>query len=266
MTLSELKMRLKAAGIEDADTEARLLLTHFFSVSPALLYADPTKDYGSAALENALSRRLSREPLAHILGETEFFEESYFVSPDCLIPRADTEILVEKAIELLPNGARFADLCTGSGCIAISVLAHRPDAQATAVDISEKALAIAQKNAERNGVLSRISFLKEDILSPTTLKKDSFDAILSNPPYIRSAVMPTLAPELSYEPQIALCGGEDGLIFYKTMLSFFSPSLFLFEIGFDQGEDLCRIGEEKGYKTEIFKDLGGRDRLAVLHR
>ncbi len=266
MTFFSLKKQLANAGIDCADTEARLLLAHFCGASAASLYAEPSKEYESEALERALARRLTREPLAHILGEVSFFEERYFVSPDCLIPRADTELLVEKAIELLPRGARFADLCTGSGCIAVSVLSHRPDTEAVAVDISEAALAIAQKNAVKNGVSSRISFIKEDILSPHTLKTDSFDFILSNPPYIRADVMSSLMPELSFEPSLALCGGEDGLIFYQKMLSFFSPRLFFFEIGYDQGNNICRLAAENGYKAELLKDLGGNDRLAILRR
>ncbi len=266
MTFLSLKNQLKQAGIEEADTEARLLLSHFFGISPAALYAEPLREYESEDLTVALARRLAREPLAYILGEIAFFEESYLVNSNCLIPRADTELLVEKAIELLPHGAHFADLCTGSGCIAISVLTHRKDTSALAADISDAALAIAQKNAERNGVSSRLTFIKEDILSPKVLKKDSFDVILSNPPYIRADVVPTLAPELSFEPSLALCGGDDGLIFYRKMLSYFSPALFFFEIGYDQGEALYRLGKENGFTAEICKDAGGNDRLAILRR
>ncbi len=265
MTLLSLTNALREGGIPEADTEARLLLSHFSGVSPAALLADRTREYESEALKAALARRLSREPLAHILGEVVFFEETYSVSADCLIPRSDTELLVEEAIALLPEGAHFADLCTGSGCIAISVLAHRPDATALAVDLSEAALALAKKNAERNGISSRISFLKDDILSPA-FPTDALDAILSNPPYIRTSVVPTLAPELAYEPRMALDGGEDGLLFYRAMLERFSPSLFLFEIGYDQGADIRRLGEEKGYAVTVKRDLGGCDRLAVLKK
>lgn len=265
MTLSDLTKRLCEGGIREADVEARLLISHFCGVSPAALLAERTRNYESEALKAAVARRLNREPLAHILGEVGFFEETYFVSPDCLIPRADTELLVEKAIALLPHGARFADFCTGSGCIAVSVLAHRPDLSALAVDLSDAALALAKKNAARNGVADRIDLLKDDILSPAHLKND-FDVILSNPPYIRTEVVPTLAPELAYEPKIALDGGEDGLLFYRALFGHFSPSLFLLEIGFDQGEDIARLGKEQGYAVTVERDLGGNNRLAILKK
>lgn len=265
MTLLSLTKRLREGGISEADIEARLLLSHFCGVSPAALLADRARDYKSEALEAAVARRLTREPLAHILGEVGFFEESYFVSPDCLIPRSDTELLVEKAIALLPRGARFADLCTGSGCIAVSVLAHRPDLSALAVDLSDAALSLAQRNAARNGVAERIDFLKDDVLSPACLKND-FDVILSNPPYIPTEVVPTLAPELAHEPKMALDGGEDGLLFYRALLKHFSPSLFLLEIGFDQGKDIAHLGEEYGYAVTVERDLGGNDRLAILKK
>ena len=172
-----------------------------------------------------------------------------------------TEVLVEEACRLLPEGAHFTDLCTGSGCIALSVLAQRPDTTALAVDISAPALAVARRNAEALGLCDRIHFLAADVL------RDSIPPsryLLSNPPYIQSEVIPTLAPELAHEPTLALDGGEDGLLFYRTMLSRFSPALFLFEIGYDQGEALSLLGATQGYDVRILPDLGGCDRVAIL--
>ena len=265
MTLTDIRRALTLAGIQDAATDARLLLSHFCGMSPAEQLAHPTRDYESEALASAVQRREAREPLQHILGEAYFFGERYTVGADCLIPRADTEILVEYACRHLPKNALFADLCTGSGCIALSVLAHRPDLCAVAADISEGALAIAKKNAESLGLSDRIRFFKTDLLSdelPFSLP----DFALSNPPYINRKALSALSPELSFEPQIALDGGEDGLVFYRTFLARFSPECFLFEIGFDQAADLRALGEASGYSVAIHRDLGGNDRLAVLEK
>ena len=198
--------------------------------------------------------------------EAYFFGECYAVCPDCLIPRADTELLVEEALALLPEGARFADFCTGSGCIALSVLLQRPDTQAFAVDISPRALAVAKENAERHALTERVHFFEADLLSDEPLPFPVPDYILSNPPYIQSAVIPTLAPEIAFEPSLALDGGKDGLVFYRTMLARFSPKCFLFEIGFDQGEAVAALGTAAGYLATVKKDAGGCDRLVILQR
>jgi release factor glutamine methyltransferase len=263
MTYRALIQTLSAAKIPDAGTDARLLLSHFFGADAASILAHPDRDYESEAFAKALARRIRREPLQHILGEAYFFGNRFFVSPDCLIPRADTEILVEEACRVLPEGAHFADLCTGSGCIALSVLLARPDTTALLVDISSAALAVAKRNAEALGVSDRATFLLADVLTEE-LSLPAY--ILSNPPYIESGVIPTLAPELAHEPAIALDGGEDGLLFYRQMIARFSPALFLFEIGYDQGEALPPLGEARGYATKIRKDLGGCDRLAILKK
>ena len=165
MTYRALTLRLRVAGIEDPSTDARLLLSRFCGVEATAILADPARDYTGDSLERAVRAREERIPLQHILGEAYFYGNRFLVSADCLIPRADTEILVAEACRLLPHGARFADLCTGSGCIAVSVLASRPDTTALAVDISADALRIAKKNAEENGVLSRVRLLRADLLT-----------------------------------------------------------------------------------------------------
>ncbi|MBQ9735819.1 MAG: peptide chain release factor N(5)-glutamine methyltransferase [Clostridia bacterium] len=266
MTFRELSSRLAHAGIPTPEVDARLLLAHFFDVSAAALYAFPERDYDAKVLEDAVLRRLAREPLQHILGEAFFFDERYAVSPDCLIPRADTELLVEEACARLPKGARFADFCTGSGCIALSVLLHREDTRAVAVDVSPRALAVAKKNAARMLLEERVDFFEADLLSDAPLPFPIPDCILSNPPYIPSDVIPTLAPEIAFEPALALDGGEDGLVFYRTLLSRFSPRLFLFEIGYDQGDAVSALGEAAGYTVTVRQDAGGCDRLVVLTR
>jgi len=222
-------------------------------------FPDP-RDYAQAV------RRLQdREPLAYVLGEWYFYDETYRVSPACLVPRPETEHLVEELIKRLPKGAVFADLCTGSGCIAISTLAHRPDCRAVAVDLSEEALALAKENAALNGVSDRITFQHADVLSGNALGNADFDAIVSNPPYIVTEVIDTLEPEVLCEPRMALDGGEDGLIFYRVLVNDYRKNVkengfLLFEIGYDQGEALRAL-----CPCEIKRDYSGNDRVALYY-
>lgn len=274
MTYLELVDRLCRSGIEEARWEARLLIERFCGI-PVGAFLDETADLpDEEALEAAVCRRCEREPLQYVLGEWSFYNQTYKVSPACLIPRSDTEILVEEAIKRLPTGARFADLCTGSGCIAVSVLAERPDTHAIAADLSLDALEIAAENAVRNGVAARVEFLQADVLGDWDSLRAALptvDAILSNPPYIRTEVIRTLSPEVLREPRMALDGGADGLIFYRALLEQASgwlsrDGVCLFEIGYDQGEDIKRLGEEYGFFCVVRWDFGGCDRVAILKR
>ena len=263
MTLRDVTARLALAGIEEAYREARLLFCHFAGISPAALLASPDTDCAALALEDALQRRERREPLAYILGEVGFYGETYAVTPDVLIPRSDTECLVEVAIRLLPPHSRFADLCTGSGCVAISILCHRPDLTADAFDVSPAALCVARENARRNGVAERVRFLERDILQH--FPEERYAAIVSNPPYIAKRVIPSLSPEVQREPHIALDGGEDGTVFYRAMLQTRLPHTpLLWEIGYDQEADIRRLAEEYGLSLRILRDLGGNVRVAHL--
>jgi len=220
-------------------------------------FPDP-RDYAQAV------RRLQdREPLAYVLGEWYFYDETYRVSPACLVPRPETEHLVEELVKRLPKGAIFADLCTGSGCIAISTLAHRPDCRAVAVDLSEEALSLAKENAALNGVTDRITFLYADVLNGHALGDTRFDAIVSNPPYIVTEVIDTLEPEVLCEPRMALDGGEDGLLFYRVLVNDYRKNIkndgfLLFEIGYDQGAALKSL-----CPCEIKKDYSGNNRVAL---
>ena len=265
MTLRELEARLEAHGVPDPKTDARLLISHFCGVSPAMLYADRMRDYASDTLESAVLRRCAREPLQHIMGEAYFYGARFLVSRDCLSPRADTELLVEEACRTLPKDAFFADLCTGSGCIALAVLAERPDLSAIAVDVSDAALQIAKENAKALGLSSRVHFILADLLSDE-LPFETPEYILSNPPYIETDVIGTLAPELSHEPRLARDGGEDGLVFYRSFLNRFTPKRFYFEIGYDQREAVTALGEAAGYASRSLRDAGGCDRLVVLEK
>lgn len=214
-----------------------------------------------------LARLHAGEPLAHLLGEWDFYDLTFKVTADTLIPRPETEHLVEYAIKHLPQGAHFADLCTGSGCVALTVLAHRPDTTAVAVDLSAPALSVAMENAKRLGLADRISFLEADICAAPLFERESLSAILSNPPYIASAVVDTLEHALSYEPRMALDGGADGLLFYRALLSLHLSAIkqtgFLaMEIGYDQGDALLSLAPG----AHIYKDYSGNDRVVVLKK
>lgn len=255
MNFEAVKERLCAAGIENAANEARMLLEAF----------------NGQALEAAIARRCTHYPLQYILRKWAFYREEYEVDENCLIPRSDTEILVDLAINMLPNGARFLDICTGSGCIAVSTLKNRPDTTATAVDLFEKTLQLATKNASANGAASRFTPLQADATKapPTALPQHAFDAILSNPPYIESDILNTLQQEVRFEPQAALDGGKDGLLFYRTILEKWSTllkkdGLILFEIGYDQAAALEALAAQYGYTCAVKKDFGGNDRVCIL--
>ncbi len=272
MTYGELCFRLQQAGIENAEWDAALLLEHFCAADPTTLRFHADRDYTSEALEAAVAKREARYPLQYLLGEWHFYRQTYEVSPDCLIPRSDTEILVEAAVLRLPKGACFADLCTGSGCIAVSVLAERQDTRALAVDKFPNALEMARRNAARQGVSERAEFLCADVLSSVCASEKSLDAILSNPPYIPTSDLDSLAKEVSAEPRAALDGGEDGLLFYRGILQKYAACLapqgfFLFEVGFDQADAVAELGKEAGFSVaEILKDYGGNQRVVYLAR
>ncbi|MBE6607305.1 MAG: peptide chain release factor N(5)-glutamine methyltransferase [Ruminococcaceae bacterium] len=219
-------------------------------------------------ISEALSRLDSGEPAAYIIGEWYFWRYTFKLNKSCLIPRPDTEIIVEKAISEIPKNSVFADLCTGSGCIALSILGERPDLRAVAYDISEEALEAAKENAKAIGVSDRIEFTCCDLLKESSLGGRLFGAIVSNPPYIRTDVISDY-PDLSYEPHIALDGGEDGLVFYRHFVSKFSKNLaesapFIFEIGFDQASEIEDLAKSCGFECKITKDYGGNDRAALL--
>ena len=273
MTLNELMEKLRLGGIEAPQYEAREL---FYSVGKVKrgtpLFASTAIE--SELLSEAVRRRLSGEPLQYIVGEVGFFRETYLVSPDCLIPRSDTEILVELAVERLADGSKFLDLCTGSGCVAISTLKNTKDTTCRCADISAGALDMAIKNAERNGVSQRLTPVLADVL--TEEGRDlitggkGFDAILSNPPYVSLSAYEGLQKEIYHEPRVAFVGGgEDGGDFYRIMTPLYLPHLndggfIAYEIGFDGAPILDEVARTNGLKLEIIKDYGANDRVAVL--
>ncbi len=269
MTYKQAVLILSDAGIAEPEINARLLFMRFAGMSRAdlLLYGD--KDVPSRDLEIAVHRRALRMPIQYIMGAWEFFGLMFSLNADTLIPRPDTETLVEQAIKRLPDGARFCDIGTGSGAIAISVLHNRPDTTAVAVDINENALDAATSNAKLNEVQDRFIPRIDDAFSPDLLSGERFDAIISNPPYIEKSVYEALEAEIFHEPKIALVADDGGLAFYKTLIpkykSKINPGGFMaFEIGYDQSKALIEIAKENGLCAEIIKDYGGNDRVAFI--
>lgn len=265
MTYSEMCSRLRDAGIENYHGEARILAEEICGEF------SENKDFGDPRLDDAVNRRCGGFPLQYIIGKWWFCRCEFEVDENCLIPRPDTELIVELAQKKIRSNGCFADLCTGSGCIAVSLLDLREDLKALAVDLYPKTLDIAIRNAEKNKVSSRFSSMLGDVLSPDLLGNEKFDSIISNPPYIRRDVIPTLSKEVSYEPLAALDGGDDGLLFYRAILDNFEKNLepdgfFLFEIGYDQASDMRELAASRGFECIIYRDLGGNDRAALLCR
>ena len=214
-----------------------------------------------------MKRRAAREPLQYIIGTVGFYREEYRVTPDCLIPRSDTEILVDYAVRHIPEGESFADLCSGSGCIGISTLKNTTGTRCDSYDVSDGAIALTLHNAEKNGARDRITVIKKDLLREDI--DGEYFAILSNPPYIPRSVYEGLEKEIFAEPEIAFVGGDDGLIFYERLIPVCKKHIkkggfIAFEIGYDQAESLRALAKENGLACEIIKDYSGNDRVAVL--
>ena len=267
--------RFLAAGIENAANEARHIFSFVLglSLSELLMRAEVTLSEKEEETVNTLAeKRLSGIPLAYVLGTSDFFGRSFFVSPAVLIPRPETELLVEEALLRLPEGGRFFDLCTGSGCIATTLLAERADTTGIACDLSEEALAVAVQNAHRLRVSDRLQLCSYDLLlgMPDWGKAD---VIVSNPPYIKTAVLDTLDSEvIDREPIIALDGGTDGLDFYRVLAhaaDCLNPEgWLLMEIGYDQKETVEELlkSTEKYTSVVTKKDYAGLDRMVIAQR
>ena len=273
MTLRELASRLADAGIDSAKSDTLLIAEKVSGIGRASLMARFDEDISAqpwyAEAESMISRRVSREPLQYILGKWEFYGDVYTVTPACLIPRPETEMLVDYARGHLPRGARIADLCCGSGCIGVAVC-RNTDAYCDSVDISKAALGVAIENAESLGVSGRIRFHRGDVLSSGAISGE-YDMILSNPPYVKTSELYDLEPELSFEPMLALDGGDDGMIFYRAIVENYKEKLtengeFVFEIGAGLGGDMTELAHSYGFECRIYNDLSGLPRMAVLGR
>ncbi len=272
MKYAELVKKLSDAGSSEPESEALILLSHFFGVSRAQVMAFREHDYASAELDLAVSRRGTGEPVQYIIGKTDFFGLEFKVTPNCLIPRFDTEILCDELIRRLPQSAYFLEFCTGSGCIPIAVIKNRPDVRCSSVELFPETTAIAVENRELNGVSNdKLEIIVGDALNFDISKyAGRLDAIVSNPPYIPTVIVDTLSTEVKREPRAALDGGANGLIFYEKFVSYAGAlkpgGFFAFEIGYDQAEALRGLAQSAGLDIEIIRDFGGRDRVAILKK
>lgn len=252
--------RLEQAGVPDADVDAAYLLASVLKEDTLAMRINGYRELTApqrAVFDALCDRRAAREPLQYILGETEFMGLTFHVEPGVLIPRADTEILVEKALEWMKPGARVLDIGTGSGAIAVSLAKLGRQAQVTAVDVSDRALEIARQNAKRNG--AAVEFVKSDCFS--ALKGRKYDMIVSNPPYISEDEMRGLMPEVTREPELALFGGADGLDFYRH-ISREAPEYLneggclLFEIGWLQKDAVSALVKAHIGEPFALRDYG----------
>lgn len=275
--LARAALRLARHGIENTAQEAELLLCRALDCKRHELFLNAQKELPEAAFERFtgfIERRLKREPLQYILGSEEFCGLSIKVTPAVLIPRPETEVLVEEAVKALSGlqdkRSTVIDLCTGSGCVAIAV-AKRINGAVYATDVSPEALTVAKENAALNNASGMITFLQGDLFTPLDGLgiKGTASAVLANPPYIKTTDMETLQPEvLLYEPKTALDGGKDGLDFFRRIsqegVEWLKPGGFLFfEVGFGQAGTVKEIIEKSGFKeVGIIKDRSGIERVA----
>ncbi len=266
-TLRDAVRRLDSAGIQEASADARHLLAHALGVGRdrlILIGPDPMPDDARVAFEAALARRLAREPVSRIIGQRLFWGRIFGVTPDVLDPRADTETLIAAALAG-PVPDRLLDLGTGSGAIALTLLAEWPRARAVATDISPAALAVAAQNARALEVADLVELRLSDWFADVTGR---FDLILSNPPYIAADEMPGLAPEVVlHDPALALSPGGDGLSPYRIIAAQAAAHLtpegrVMVEIGWTQGADVLAIFAAQGWRDlRLIRDLEGRDRV-----
>ncbi len=266
MVISQLRIKLRAQ-LNENPNEADWVISYVTGLSQSdfILNNRNVTDEEAEQIEKIISRRNSGEPLQYILGETEFMGFKFNVNPSTLIPRQDTELLVETAIDIIGNDkATVLDIGTGSGCIGISIAKLCPAASVTLLDFSEKALCTAQENAQLNKV--KINTVLCDILKD--FPEEKFDFIVSNPPYIETETVKTLDSTVKdFEPLTALDGGDDGLIFYRRISEiakdmFENNGTLIFEIGYNQGQTVSDILRENGFRNvEILKDFCGNDRV-----
>ncbi|EPR09553.1 peptide chain release factor N(5)-glutamine methyltransferase [Ruminiclostridium papyrosolvens] len=278
--------KLKNANIETPVQEAGVMLCQVLNCGRAYLYAHGDRELSSdekAILDHMLAQRAKNIPLQYIIGDTEFMSLRFMVTPAVLIPRQDTEILVEKVIELAKkrvferknegSSARLnvLDMCTGSGCIAVSIACFCSQCDIIACDISEEAIKVAKANSELNGVQNRVEFFGGDLFKALEALEGNykFDFIVSNPPYIETEIISGLQKEVSsYEPGLALDGGADGLDFYRRITAKAPEYLnklgwLAFEIGYNQGERVSALMKESFTNIQVLKDYGGNDRVVI---
>ena len=272
MTLREAlalgKDLLKKANIEEYETDAWLLLegaTKYTKTDLFLRGNDSLLEEQEMLYKEYLKKRQMRIPVQHILGVQCFCGLDFIVTPDVLCPRFDTEVLIEEALKHIRPGSSILDMCTGSGCIILTLLHFTKNCTGTAADLSEKALAVARQNAKK--LRKECEFIHSDLFEHIDGK---YDVIVSNPPYIATKEIEALEPEVRvHEPMMALDGKEDGLFFYRKIVSasidYLNPKGWLmFEIGYDQGEAVSEMMKSSGYtEVRVVKDLAGLDRVVI---
>lgn len=270
MTYCEIVKALNCVS-DEPQSEAKLIINELFSAKYSDILLNPDTDFSSDALNDTLARRKNGEPLQYIIGKVCFYNAEIKVSPDCLIPRSDTELLCETVINLLPERAHFLELCTGSGCIPVAILKNRDDVTCESIELFEKTAALALENREHNNISSdRLNIRCADAL--TLCINDNiavYDAIVSNPPYIPTSEIENLSKDVLCEPKAALDGGHNGMLFYNTFLKRYSTMLkkggfFAFEIGFDQAKEITELSQSLGFDCEIIKDYSKNDRVAII--
>lgn len=270
--------KLEKAGVPEAALDARLLLEHVCGTSrnDLLAHGDAlVTEENRLAYEALINQRSRRIPLQQLTGVQYFMGLEFQVDEHVLIPRQDTEVLVEEALKNLHDGMRVLDLCTGSGCILISLLRYSNSCQGVGTDISREALTVAEKNAcklldtedcpDRDERTVRPKFIESDLFEKV---EGTFDMIVSNPPYIPSSVVETLMPEVrDHEPRLSLDGSEDGLMFYRRITQecgkyLTRGGMLFFEIGYDQGAAVSALMEKAGFlEIQVIKDYAGMDRV-----
>ena len=265
------KEQLQKAGITDAELDARLLLEFICETDRNTLYAHGDLEIEDEKMQEFLQlieKRATHIPLQHLTGEQNFMGLDFLVNEHVLIPRQDTEILVEEIMRDLHDGIRILDMCTGSGCILLSLLHYSNDCSGVGVDVSEEALAVARQNADRLAEKQAV-FIQSDLFESV---EGSFDLIVSNPPYIRSQEIAGLMPEVrEHEPHLALDGKEDGLYFYREIIKGAEHHLkrggqLFFEIGYDQGDAVKDLLVANGYtEVAVVKDYARARQSRMWH-
>ena len=261
--------KLDAAGISDASVDIWLLLEHFADINKGDYLANPGMELSKVnaeQIEEAVEKRINHIPLQHIIGQTEFMGLTFKVNENVLIPRFDTEILVDEVVKYVGDQfLKVLDMCTGSGCIAVTISDMCDNATVVASDISKDAIDVAKENNTLNQ--TDVTFVESDLFEKV---EGLFDVIVSNPPYIRTDEIDNLQEEVKmHDPHLALDGGETGLDFYKRIVKdakehLKTDGMIFFEIGFDQAEDVSNILKENGYHDIVVKkDLSGLDRVVI---
>lgn len=267
------KIELEKNKIEDASIIAKILIQHVLKIDKNKIIIEKEKkveEIKEEEYKKYIKEIIQGKPVQYIINNQEFMKLNFFVNENVLIPQPDTEILVEKVLEIVKENmeSKILDICTGSGAIGISLAYCLNKAKLTLADISSEALEISEMNAKRNNVEEKIKFINSDMFEKI---KEKYNIIVSNPPYIKTNIIPTLDKQVQSEPYIALDGGKDGLKFYRILINeapkyLEKDGILIFEIGYDQKEDIKDlVKENKNYKSmQVIKDLSQNDRVVIL--